>query len=151
MAALFVDPGSGIGAAVLTNATTGVDTHQLAIDLIDGDFIDEVPDPWVPTVSLPAAVEGVPGLWFWGNSAIEARWHNHGLDLLPLARFGEGGDRFELDGDKLVGVSGYHRGETLLLHRRDDGSVGHLECATWIYTRTPYDPDAPIPGGHPPR
>ena len=53
-----------------------------------------------------------------------------------------------LDG-RLVGVSGYHRGETLVVHRRPDGSVGHLECATFVYTRTPYDPDAPIPGGHP--
>ena len=88
MASLFVDPGSGIGAAVLTNATTGIDAHQLAMDLIDGDFIDDVPDPWVPTVTLPPEVEGVPGLWFWGNSAHEARWHNGGLDLTPLAAFG---------------------------------------------------------------
>ena len=27
----------------------------------------------------------------------------------------------------------------------------HLECATFVYTRTPYDPAAPIPGGHPTR
>ncbi|MGZ5403645.1 MAG: serine hydrolase domain-containing protein [Nocardioides sp.] len=151
MAALFVDPGSGIGAAVLTNATTGIDGHQLALDLIDGDFIDDVPDPWVPTGALPQELEGVPGLWFWGNSAVEVRWHNGGLDVSPLARFGSSSDRFELEGDRLVGVSGYHRGETLQLHRRPDGSVGHLECATWIYTRTPYDPEAPIPGGHPRR
>ena len=30
-----------------------------------------------------------------------------------------------------------------------DGSVHHLECATFVYTRTPYDPGAPIPGGPP--
>ena len=148
MASLFVDPGSGIGAAVLTNATTGIDTIQLAMDLIDGDFIDDVPDPWVPTVALPPEVEGVPGLWFWGNSALEARWHNGGLDVSPLARFGTSGDRFELQGERLVGVSGYHRGETLRLHRRPDGGLGHLEVATWILTQTPYDPEAPIPGGH---
>lgn len=152
MAALFVDPGSGIGAAVLANATTGIDAHQLAMDLIDGDFIDDVPAPWVPTQALPDVVEEAPGLWFWGNSAVEARWHNGGLDLLPLARFGGGeGDRFELRENRLVGVSGYHRGETLLIHRRPDGGISHLECATFVYTRTPYDPEAPIPGGHPPR
>jgi hypothetical protein len=27
--------------------------------------------------------------------------------------------------------------------------VSHLECATFVYTRTPYDPQAPIPGGVP--
>jgi hypothetical protein len=33
--------------------------------------------------------------------------------------------------------------------RRPDGSVSHLDVATFIYTRTPYDPDVPAPGGHP--
>jgi hypothetical protein len=31
--------------------------------------------------------------------------------------------------------------------RNDDGSVNHLDVATFIHTRTPYDPAAPIPGG----
>lgn len=147
MARLVVDPGSGIGAAVLTNATTGIDTHQLALDLIDGDFIDDVPAPWVPTVVVPPEAQGLPGLWFWGNSAHEARWHNDGLDLVALT--GTMRDRFVLVGSRLVGVSGYHRGETLDVHRRPDGSVHHVECATWVYTRTPYDPDVDVPGGHP--
>ena len=90
MASLFVDPGSGIGAAVLTNATTGVDTDQLAIDLIDGDFIDDVPDPWVPTVALPAGGRGRARAVVLGQHArSRLRWHNGGLDLLPLARFGD--------------------------------------------------------------
>jgi CubicO group peptidase (beta-lactamase class C family) len=151
LASVFVDPGSGIGAAVLTNATTGIDPHQLAIDLIDGDFVDDVPDPWVPTVALPPEVDGLPGVWFWGNTAMELRWHNDGLDLAPLARSGHDGDRFELHGDRLVGVSGYHRGEVLHVHRDSDGCVSHLECATFVYTRAPYDPGAPVPGGHPRR
>ncbi len=151
LASLFVDPGSGIGATVLTNATTGIDSERLAIDLIDGDFIDDVPPPWRPTVQVPRAVEGLPGLWFWGNTAVELRWHNEGLDLRALATPSREPWRFELQDGRLVGVSGYHRGETLHVHRRPDGTIGHLECATFIYTRTPYDPEAPIPGGHPRR
>lgn len=151
LAALFVDPGSGIGATVLTNATTGIDPESLVIDLIDGDFVDEMPDPWVPTRALPAEVDGLPGLWFWGNTAIEMRWHNEGLDLRALATPQRPAWRFELSGGRLVGVSGYHRGEALRVHRRPDGSVGHLECATFVYTRRPYDPEAPIPGGPPRR
>jgi hypothetical protein len=27
--------------------------------------------------------------------------------------------------------------------------VSHLDCATFVFTRTPYDREAPIPGGHP--
>jgi hypothetical protein len=34
--------------------------------------------------------------------------------------------------------------------RRRDGSVSHLDVGTFIFTRQPYDPDAPIPGGVPP-
>lgn len=147
MARLVVDPGSGIGAAVLTNATTGIDTHQLALDLIDGDFVDDVPAPWVPTLTVPPEAAGLPGLWFWGHTAHEARWHNDGLDLVALT--GTMRDRFVLVGSHLVGVSGYHRGETLEVHRRPDGTIRNIECATWVYTRVPYDPEVDIPGGHP--
>jgi D-alanyl-D-alanine carboxypeptidase len=59
--------------------------------------------------------------------------------------------RFEVRGDRIVGGAGYHAGETLHVVRREDGSVSHLECATFVYTRTPYDPGAPIPGGVPDR
>jgi len=150
LAGLFVDPSSGIGAAVLSNATTGIDPERLAIGLIDGDFIDDVPAPWRPTQTVPPEVEGLPGLWFWGNTAVELRWHNEGLDLRALSTPERDPWRFELVDGRLVGVSGYHRGETLHVHRRDDGTIGHLECATFVYTRSPYDPEAPIPGGHPP-
>jgi hypothetical protein len=34
-------------------------------------------------------------------------------------------------------VEGYHLGETLHVHRDPDGSVSHLECATFVYTRHP--------------
>jgi D-alanyl-D-alanine carboxypeptidase len=33
--------------------------------------------------------------------------------------------------------------------RNGDGSISHLEVATFVYTKTPYDPAVPIPGGHP--
>ena len=58
---------------------------------------------------------------------------------------------FEVREDRIIGTAGYHRGETLHVHRRADGSVSHLVCATFVYTRIPYDPDVEIPGGHPVR
>jgi CubicO group peptidase (beta-lactamase class C family) len=151
MAALLVEPSSGIGGVVMSNATTGIDTVGLVTELIDGDFVDDVPEPWVPTTAIPAAADGVPGLWFWGTSAVEARWHNEGLDLRPLARPGSGGDRFVVHDGQLLGTTGYHRGETMTVHREPGGAVTHLECATFVYTRTPYDPAVPIPGGVPRR
>jgi CubicO group peptidase (beta-lactamase class C family) len=151
LAALYVDPGSGIGGVVLTNGTTGIDPEQLVMELIDGDFVDDLPEPWRPTLSVPGEVDGLPGLWFWGNSALELRWHNDGLDLRSLAVPEREPERFELADGRLVGVAGYHRGESLHVHRRSDGTINHLECATFVYTRTPYDPEAPIPGGVPRR
>ena len=53
-----------------------------------------------------------------------------------------------LDDDAFVGTQGYLEAETLRVVRRQDGTVSHLECATFVYTRTPYDPDVDIPGGH---
>ena len=151
LAALHVDPGSGIGAVVLANATTGIDPRELAVSLIEGDpdADDERPPPWRPTVALPAEVHGVPGLWFWGNTAYDVRWHNDGLELRAMARGGVVTDRFEVVDGSLVGVLGYHRGERLDVVRRPDGSIRNLECATFVYTRTPYDTDVDIPGGHP--
>jgi hypothetical protein len=85
----------------------------------------------------------VLGVWHWGNTAYVVR-----LDggEVVMTRNGAIHHRFALRGDGLVGTSGYHAGETLHVVRRDDGSVSHLECATFIYTRTPYDGEAPIPG-----
>jgi D-alanyl-D-alanine carboxypeptidase len=67
----------------------------------------------------------------------------------PLLSSGAESHRFALRDGLLVGSSGYHHGETVRVVRDDDGSVSHLVCATFVYTRAPYDPDAPIPGGPP--
>ena len=151
LAALHVDPDSGIGAVALTNATTGIDPRDLAVSLIEGDpdAEDNRPAPWRPTVAVPEEASDVPGLWFWGNTAYDVRWHNDGVEMRSMARGNVVTDRFELVQGTLVGVLGYHRGERLDVVRRPDGSVSHLECATFVYTRTPYDPEVDIPGGHP--
>lgn len=142
LASLFVAPATGDGAIVLANATTGLDTDGAPSALLRGPEPDAVP-AWVPSASVPAAVEDLLGVWFWGNSATELRWHNGRIETRSM-QDGSIGSTFELRPDgALVGVSGYHRGETLHVHRT------HLECATFVYTRTPYDPAAPIPGGVP--
>ena len=143
-ASLFVEPATGDGTVVLASSTTGLDT-----DAVPGLFLGDGPvapvEPWVPTERVPESAAPLLGLWFWGNSALELRWHNETLHLRSLA-LAELTDVFELRGDRLVGSWGYHRGETLEAVRRPDGAVSHLECATFVYTRTPYDPEAPIPG-----
>ena len=46
-----------------------------------------------------------------------------------------------------MGLDGYYTGEPLRVVRRGDGSVSHLDLATFRFTRTPYDPEADVPGG----
>jgi CubicO group peptidase (beta-lactamase class C family) len=144
-ASLFVDRELGDGVVVLTNATTGFDTDGALASLLGGEQPAPAP-PWRPTTTVPPEVAPALGVWFWGNTAVELRWTNDVLELRDL-RSAELSDTFELRDDRLVGTSGYHRGETLHVVRREDGTVSHLDCATFVYTRVPYDPAAPIPGG----
>ena len=87
-----------------------------------GDDEPDAVESWRPSAGVPDAVRGVPGLWFWGNTALELRWHR---DQLRLHELGDPDDAyvFELRGDRIVGIEGYHRGEILHVVRRDDGSV----------------------------
>jgi CubicO group peptidase (beta-lactamase class C family) len=148
LASLFVDPTTAGGVVALTNATTGLDTAAFAPRLLAARTPGTPVEPWRPSSSVPALVAEAVGLWFWGNTAFELRWSNERLELHNLAMHSLS-DVFSVDGERIVGVSGYHRGEALHVRRRADGSVHYLECATFVYTRTPYDPSAPIPGGHP--
>jgi CubicO group peptidase (beta-lactamase class C family) len=147
LASLFVDRKTRDGSVLMTNAFAGQSMEGVPAVLL-GDDEPEAVEPWRPSADVPDSVLGLPGLWFWGNTALELRWH-HGL--LRLHEPGVPQDAYEFDvrADRIVGTAGYHRGETLHVHRRADGSVSHLVCATFVYTRIPYDPDVPIPGGHP--
>jgi CubicO group peptidase (beta-lactamase class C family) len=147
LASLFVDRKTRDGSVLMTNAFAGQSMEGVPAVLL-GDDEPEAVEPWRPSADVPDSVLGLPGLWFWGNTALELRWH-HGL--LRLHEPGVPQDAYEFDvrADRIVGTAGYHRGETFHVHRRADGSVSHLVCATFVYTRIPYDPDVPIPGGHP--
>ena len=147
-AGVFVDPERRDGVVALCNATTGLDYEALPGVFLGRRGGARAVAAWVPSERVPEEVAPVLGLWFWGNTAIELRWQNELLELRELTS-PRVTDAFGLRAGRLVGVSGYLRGETLHVVRRDDGSVGHLECATFIYTRKPYDPEAPIPGGCP--
>jgi CubicO group peptidase (beta-lactamase class C family) len=138
--AAFADPLSKTGVVALTNATTGFSGPELALALL-GDHTPGAISPWVPTKAVPAWARELLGYWHWGNSAYEVRWNDERLEWRDLAR-GAVAEQFGMRHGRVVGVAGYHHGETLHVVRRDDGSVDHLECATFVYTREPY-PDGP--------
>jgi D-alanyl-D-alanine carboxypeptidase len=145
LAACLVDRQRRTGAVLMANATTGLWPGVLARDLLEEVERQEpsLPAPWRPTTEVPPVLDGVLGVWHWGNTPYVV-----GLDAgdLVLTRNDAVVHRFALRDDRLVGTEGYHAGETLHVVRREDGSVSHLECATFVYTRTPYDPEAPVPG-----
>jgi CubicO group peptidase (beta-lactamase class C family) len=136
--AAFGDPLNHVGVVALTNATTGFSGTELVMALV-GDHTPGRMPPWVPTSAVPAWAQEILGYWHWGHSAYEVRWNNEMLEWRDLAR-GALAEQFGPRDGAIVGLAGYHHGETLHVVRRDDGSVDHLECATFVYTREPYQP-----------
>ena len=87
------------------------------------------------------------GLWHWGPAPYHLRVVPGGmLDLRPV-NTGRASRFRPLGEDSWLGLDGYYAGETLRVGRTADGTPAYLDLATFIFTRTPYDPLAPIPGG----
>lgn len=148
-ASLFVDRATREAVVALANATTGLRPEQVPAILL-GEVDAPAARPWFPSLPpLPDEVAELLGLWFWGNTGFAFEWTGGELVARDL-RTAELHERFvDVDG-AFVGAEGYHRGERLLVRRdAESGAVRSLECATFVYTRTPYDPAVTIPGGHP--
>ncbi|HET6499244.1 MAG TPA: serine hydrolase domain-containing protein [Amycolatopsis sp.] len=148
LACTLTDETTGTGALALANTTSGVAIMSLAIDLIA--IADEqepkLPAEWEPE-EVDAGLLELTGLWHWGPTPYHLRLIPGGmLDLVPVAT--GRASRFRAAGrDEWLGLDGYYAGETLRVGRATDGTPTHLDLATFIFTRTPYDPAAPIPGG----
>lgn len=150
VASCFVDRIRRTGFVAFANAMTGLPATGIATTLAEELEVSEptVPEPWRPSAEVPDLVREIVGVWHWGPTPMVFGWEG---DQLVVRRNGVVGYRYRLDGDRLVGTAGYQTGETLQVVRNEDGSINHLDLATFIFTRTPYDPDAPIPGGVPGR
>ena len=147
LATVLVDRKRRTGGVVLANATTGYSPAAIVVELLEElERSEPTPEgPWLPSAGVPAALAGVPGVWHWGNTPVV--FAMAGTELVGY-RNGVEAYRFSVrDDGRVVGTSGYHAGEELHVVRREDGSISHLDIATFIYTRVPYDPAAPIPGG----
>lgn len=149
LAATLVDPATGTGALCFANATAGVGITQLVLDLITTveHLEPALPDEWQPSTVDPELL-ALTGLWHWGPTPYHLRVLGSGLlSLDPVSGAGRA-SRFRPAGpDTWVGLDGYYAGETLTVGRDAHGAPEHLNLATFIFSRTPYDPAAPIPGG----
>jgi hypothetical protein len=150
VATLVVDEATTTGALAMANSTAGVGVYGMSVELLKlvDDYEPALPAEWRPLTEVDGSLLSLTGQWFWGPTPFVLRLKADGwVDLRPAARAGRG-SRFRPTGaGEWIGLDGYYAGETLRLHHHDDGSVSHLDLATFVFTRTPYDPTAPIPGG----
>lgn len=149
-AILKVDVETGDGLVAFTNSTTGP----------SGDFstamFRELRRTEPPKVKawqaapVPADVFELVGQWYWGPALQRIEAMADGWFRISAHGFGRS-SRFKPAGDGTwIGLDGYYNGEPLRVVRRDDGSISHLDLASFVFTRTPYDVRVDVPGGvHP--
>ena len=141
LAGVFVDREEQAGAVSLANTTTGLEP------LLPGMLADlrtaepRVVEAWAPSPP-PVPLEAL-GIWFWGPGPYALRALPGGLlHLGPLPGNAGRASRFApRDDGTWVGLDGYYAGEPLRI------AEDHLDLGTFVFTRTPYDPEAPVPGG----
>jgi CubicO group peptidase (beta-lactamase class C family) len=148
LAIMRIDEATGDAQVVMANSTGGL-RPSLASDL--ARILDEgeprPPIEWVPAAPAEGILDAV-GAWFWGPSpfVLRARGSNE-LELVAEPPGGRSA-RFRPNGDGTwTGLDAYFIGETLRIIRGDDGKPVSLNLASFIFSRTPYDPAADIPGG----
>jgi len=137
----------GTSVIVLANSTVGADL-KVAPDLLK--ILAEAEPAGQPEWSpgqVADDVRAMLGAWYWGPAEFTVSYRDGLLHLThakggPPARFRRAGQT----GD-WTGLDGYHAGEPLTLVTGGERSVPVLNLGSFIYTRRPYDPAAPVPGG----
>lgn len=146
LASLRVDLETGDGVVAFANSTAGPLAVARELLAVVREQEPVSPTTWYAGGSSPEAVE-IVGTWHWGPAVTTARATGDGgleLGAPGLAR----GSRFTPVGDgSWVGLDGYYAGEPLRVVRAANGSVSHLDLASFRLTRIPYDPAGDIPGG----
>jgi CubicO group peptidase (beta-lactamase class C family) len=141
LAGVFVDREEQAGAVSLANTTSGLDAVVFGLleDLRAAE--PRIVEPWTPSPS-PVPLDRL-GVWFWGPAPYVLRSVGGGLlHLGPLPGGSGRASRFTpADDGSWRGLDGYFAGERLRI------AEDHLDLDTFVFTRTPYDPAAPVPGG----
>jgi CubicO group peptidase (beta-lactamase class C family) len=149
LAGVLVDRECGVGGVVLANGTAGP-VGPLVRDLVVTvrEAEPAVGAPWSPAAEADADALALVGTWYWGPYGYGLRLGADGmLDLSGLSGPGRS-SRFRPCADGTwLGLDGYHAGEVLRAVRGVDGDVVALDLGSFVFSRTPYDPAAPQPGG----
>lgn len=151
LCALWVSVQDDVGAAALANTTAGLTIGALTAELV-GIVVEReprIPPPWRPLAEVDGSLLELTGLWFWGPSgyAVKLEADRH-FELSSLSGTGSRNSRFRPAGEGTwIGLNGYFAGETLRPVRDGEDRLSHLDIGSFVFTREPYDPHAPIPGG----
>ncbi|MGI5271829.1 serine hydrolase domain-containing protein [Nonomuraea sp. CA-218870] len=142
LATVWADPAEATGALFLANTTSGVG-RTLLFDLLA--ILDEheprLPREWAPQAADPGLL-ALTGLWHWGPAPFTLRLlPDRGLSLAPVSGGGRASRFVPREDGTWLGLDGYYAGETLRV------AADHLDLNSFVFTREPYDPRAPIPGG----
>jgi hypothetical protein len=144
---LCVSPDDGIAGVALANSTSGPDISGIAIDLVTivAENEPRLPARWQPLPDVDQSQLALTGLWYWGSRPYALRLvAGHGLELGPATGRGRV-SRFRAEPDGTwTGLDGYYTGEVLRLVRGADGAADHLDLGSFVFTRSPYGPGAPL-------
>ncbi|MCW2691531.1 MAG: beta-lactamase [Mycobacterium sp.] len=137
----------GDGAIVLANTTAGLEA-TLATDLLTLAAASRPASAASPRPADPD-VAALAGRWYWGPAAYDLVVRGtDGLELLAAGAGHPRESRFVAAGpERWRGLDGYFAGEALTVVRRPDGTVDHLDLASFVFTREPYDQACAVPGG----
>ncbi|MEV0617466.1 serine hydrolase domain-containing protein [Nonomuraea sp. NPDC050404] len=142
LATVWADAADGVGVLFMANTTTGT-SPALLTDLLDilEEYEPGLPDEWRPMAADPDLL-ALTGLWHWGPKPYALRLlPERGLSLEPIGAGGRASRFVPRQDGTWLGLDGYYAGETLRV------AADHLDLNTFIFTREPYDPAAPVPGG----
>lgn len=155
VAGVLVAPSTGVGVVALANSTAGFG-GRLVLDLLDlvggvtpgeeerddraGDLADE-------GAAAPDSQGELVGTWYWGPRCVSVRPRDHGDLTMDLGSGPRRSRLVHVARDRWLGRDAYFDGEEVAVVRDDDGVVTHLEVASLVLTRRPYDPPEAVPGG----
>ncbi|MFH8344918.1 serine hydrolase domain-containing protein [Streptomyces sp. NPDC018045] len=152
VASLWVDVAEDVAGIALANCTSGPAISTIAAELagIVADREPRIPEPWRPMAGpLDEDLLALTGPWYWGAHPYVLRLGaDRGLEISLLSGPGGRASRFRAEADGTwTGLDGYFSGERLRVVRTEDGAVSHLDVGTFVFTRGPYEPAGPVPGG----
>ena len=132
----------GIGAAVLTNASTpgeAVEAVCLALAEKALELYEATPEPWRPEQEPPPEIAELLGTWWEEGTALLFWWEGGKLRARPESSLiPRHASVFEAEGpDRYRVAEGRERGELLRIVRAEDGSIEKLYWATYPVTRQP--------------